>query len=90
MTDTPQDNDPIQDDAPVQDDKADVRHQIDFSNAEWIPSTDDGSPGVEVAFVDGYIGMRSTEQEESPILVFTPEEWFAFVEGAKDGEFDEA
>ena len=95
MTDTPQDDGAVQDDGGVpdpvtHDDKAGVRHQIDFSDAEWIPSTDDGSPGVEVAFVDGYIGMRSSEQEESPILVFTPEEWFAFVEGAKDGEFDEA
>nr|WP_242687323.1 MULTISPECIES: DUF397 domain-containing protein [unclassified Actinopolyspora] len=72
------------------DDKAHIRDQLDFSNAEWITSTDDDDePGVEIAFVDGYIGMRNGADPEGPVLVFTPEEWDAFVAGAKDGEFDE-
>lgn len=74
----------------IADDKAHIRHQLDFSRAEWIASTDNpAEPGVEVAFVDGYIGMRNGAQQEGPVLVFTPEEWDAFVAGAKDGEFDE-
>lgn len=75
--------------APV-DDKAHIRHELDFADAEWITSTeDDDEPGVEIAFVDGYIGMRNGADPDGPVLVFTPEEWDAFVAGAKDGEFDE-
>ena len=75
--------------APV-DDKAHIRDDLDFSHAEWITSTDDeDEPGVEIAFVDGYVGMRNGAEPEGPVLVFTPEEWDAFVLGAKDGEFDE-
>lgn len=75
---------------PVFDDKAHIRHKLDFSKAEWITSTDDDDePGVEIAFVDGYVGMRNGADPDGPVLVFTPEEWDAFVLGAKDGEFDE-
>lgn len=79
----------VQEDEPI-DDKAHIRDQLDFSTAEWITSTDDeDEPGVEIAFVDGYVGMRNGADPEGPVLVFTPEEWDAFVAGAKDGEFDE-
>lgn len=74
----------------IVDDKSHIRDKIDFSDAEWIASTEGtNAPGVEVAFVDGYIGMRNSAEQGGPVLVFTPEEWDAFVEGAKDGEFDE-
>jgi hypothetical protein len=73
----------------VVDDKAHIRHKLDFTNAEWIRSAEDEEEGVEIAFVDGYIGMRNGAHPEGPVLVFTPEEWDAFVAGAKDGEFDE-
>ena len=43
---------------------------------------------VEVAFVDDLIGMRDGANPAGPVLVFTQSEWDAFVEGAKDGEFD--
>lgn len=71
------------------DDKADVRDQLDFSEATWISSDEQGEPGVEIAFVNGYIAMRNGADEKGPILVFTPGEWDAFVAGAKDGEFDQ-
>ncbi|MEE1783567.1 DUF397 domain-containing protein [Streptomyces sp. SP17BM10] len=47
-----------------------------------------GVGDVQIAFVDGYIGMRDGRQEDGPVLVFTPGEWRAFVLGARDGEFD--
>lgn len=74
------------------DDKAHIRDEIDFSHADWITSTDPGDdePGVEIAFVDGYVGMRNGAEPDGTILVFTPTEWDAFVAGAKDGEFDDA
>lgn len=71
-----------------EDDKAHIRDQLDFTDAEWIASSDDET-GVEVAFVDGYIGLRNAAEPDAPVLVFTPAEWDAFVAGAKDGEFDE-
>ncbi|QGK71100.1 DUF397 domain-containing protein [Allosaccharopolyspora coralli] len=73
----------------IHDDKFHVRGRLDFTGAEWITSTEDDEPGVEIAFVDGYIGMRNGADPSGPLLVFTPEEWDAFVAGAKDGEFDE-
>jgi hypothetical protein len=61
-----------------------------FAHAEWRQSAQSGpwADRVEVAFADGLIGVRSTESPEGPVLVFTPSEWDAFVNGAKDGEFD--
>ncbi len=32
--------------------------------------------------------MRNGADPDGPVLVFTQAEWDAFVEGAKDGEFD--
>ena len=74
----------------IADDKAHVRDQLDYSKAEWIPSTDDpGQPGVEIAFLQGYVCMRNGADPQGPVLVFTQRAWDAFVAGAKDGEFDE-
>jgi hypothetical protein len=83
--------------APIFDDKAEVRGQLDLTNADWQKTMDveeepEGGQ-VELAFVphtDGvtYVAMRNSIQPEGPILVFTPSEWDAFVAGAKDGEFD--
>jgi hypothetical protein len=43
---------------------------------------------VEVAFVADAIAVRDSKNTAGPVLVFTRGEWDAFVEGAKDGEFD--
>ena len=62
---------------------------FDSSRAVWRSAPgDSGGSRVEVAFVDELIGLRNGADPESPILVFTQAEWDAFVEGAKDGEFD--
>lgn len=64
--------------------------KLDTTGAEWLSAKqEDGSPGdVQIAFVDGYIAMRDGRFPDGPVLVFTPEEWRAFVLGAQDGEFD--
>lgn len=67
--------------------------QLDLSNVEWLRSDDeDEEPGggrIEVAFLDdGTTLMRDGEDPEGAVLVFTPQEWEAFVGGVKDGEFD--
>lgn len=44
---------------------------------------------VEFAqLADGQIALRDSKQEDGPVLVFTPEEWAAFTEGVRAGEFD--
>ena len=44
---------------------------------------------VEVAQVPGWVGVRDSKLgASSPVLVFTEDEWSAFVSGAKAGEFD--
>jgi Domain of unknown function (DUF397) len=52
-------------------------------------------PGIVPA--DGYrsstadlpaVAVRDSTHPDGGILVFTPEAWRAFVDGAKDGEFD--
>ncbi|TQN31772.1 uncharacterized protein DUF397 [Haloactinospora alba] len=64
----------------------------DTTNAVWKRSslsTEDSDAIVEVAkFDDGYRAVRDGKNPEKGTLFFTPEEWEAFVLGAKDGEFD--
>lgn len=59
-----------------------------FHNAAWRRACNGGSC-VEVAHVDGWVGMRDSKLgDESPVLVFTAEEWRAFVKGVRDGRLD--
>jgi hypothetical protein len=70
--------------------KIDIK-DLDLSDAVWHKSTRSGSYSencVEVAFVGGAIIVRDSRNPDGPQLVFTPKEWDAFVDGAKDGEFD--
>ncbi|GLZ81037.1 hypothetical protein Afil01_58440 [Actinorhabdospora filicis] len=67
-----------------------LKGQFDEKAADWRRSTNlDGSPGkLEVGFAaDGLVGLRTVDDPDT-ILIYTPEEWDAFVAGAKDGEFD--
>ena len=61
----------------------------DFSNATWRKSSHSVNNGcVEVAFVDGQVGVRDSKDRQGPMLVFTANEWEAFIGGARDGEFE--
>ena len=65
--------------------------RVNLANAVWRRSTRSGPYSdncVEVAFIDGAIAMRDSKNPGGTVLIFTPAEWDAFVEGAKDGEFD--
>ncbi len=66
-------------------------YHLDMSQAVWRKSTR-SSPScdncVEVAFVGGAIAVRDSKNPSAGFLVFTPDEWDAFVDGTKDGEFD--
>ena len=64
---------------------------MDLTRANWRKSTRSGSSGncVEVADnLPGVIGVRDSKDPAGPALIFTPDEWAAFVGGVKDGEFD--
>jgi Domain of unknown function (DUF397) len=65
--------------------------RVDLRQAQWRKSVRSGpncDNCVEVAFVDGAVAVRDSKNQDGPVLIFTSEEWDAFVGGAKDGEFD--
>lgn len=58
---------------------------------KWFKSTKSGNNGscVEVRYRSPAIDVRDTKDHgQGPELAFTSQEWSAFVEGAKRGEFD--
>jgi hypothetical protein len=60
-------------------------------NVIWVKSSLSFSNGncVEVASLPGdEIGVRNSRDPDGPVLTFTPDEWDAFVGGARLGEFD--
>lgn len=61
----------------------------DFTAARWRKSSRSGDGGcVEVAYTDGWIGVRDTKDAAAgPVLTFTEHEWQAFLAGADAGEF---
>jgi hypothetical protein len=64
---------------------------VNLEGAGWRKSTRSGPYSdncVEVAFVGGAVALRDSKDRAGAVLVFTPEEWLAFVDGTKDGEFD--
>ncbi|MEJ3742302.1 DUF397 domain-containing protein [Actinomycetes bacterium KLBMP 9797] len=65
--------------------------RVDLSHAKWRKSSRSGpncDNCVEVAFVGGAIAVRDSKNPTGPALLFTTDEWDAFVGGTKDGEFD--
>ncbi|GAA0995483.1 DUF397 domain-containing protein [Acrocarpospora macrocephala] len=64
---------------------------IDLSNAAWRKSSLSGSGNncVEVASnLPGIVGVRDSKHPTGPALIFTADEWSAFLGGVKSGEFD--
>lgn len=64
---------------------------IDVEAQSWRRSSD--APGaIEVAFVQAlgepWVLMRVAGDASGRVLVYDRDEWRAFIEGAKDGEFD--
>lgn len=66
-----------------------MKINADLSNVAWRKSSYSGANGncVEVAYVSDGVAMRDSKDREGPALVFTPQEWDAFVAGVIDGQF---
>jgi hypothetical protein len=62
---------------------------LDLSGVPWRKSTYSGANGcVEVAFLGDRVAVRDSKDRLGAVLLFTPDEWHAFLGGARDGEFD--
>jgi hypothetical protein len=62
----------------------------DLRRADWRTSTFSGGNGscVEVASnLPGIIAVRDSKDRQGPALVFTPDEWTAFLAGVRADEF---
>ena len=71
------------------------REKITLSEAEraslaWLKAQSSGANGqcVEIASTAGKIAIRDSKDPDGPILVYTPGEFKAFLDGARNGEFD--
>jgi hypothetical protein len=63
----------------------------DLAGAEWRKSSRSGGSGqcVEVATnLNGVVAVRHSRRPDAEVIIYTTAEWAAFIEGAKDGEFD--
>ncbi|MEU8003324.1 DUF397 domain-containing protein [Catellatospora sp. NPDC049111] len=59
--------------------------------ATWRKSSrsdNNGGQCVEVAMAEVAVGVRDSKDPNGAVLVFTADEWTAFLSGAKAGEFD--
>lgn len=62
-----------------------------WPSADWRKSSRSSPSGdncVEVAFAGDAVAVRDTKNREAAMLVFTGDEWTAFLDGVKAGEFD--
>jgi Domain of unknown function (DUF397) len=64
---------------------------MDLTNAQWRKSSFSGGNGggcVEVARnLPSIVAVRDSKDREGPALVFTPQQWRAFLDGVRTGEF---
>jgi Domain of unknown function (DUF397) len=62
---------------------------VDLTHAGWRKAARSGINGcVEVGLVDDQVAVRDSKDREGPVLIFTANEWEAFLGGARDGEFE--
>ncbi|SCE87287.1 protein of unknown function (DUF397) [Micromonospora mirobrigensis] len=63
---------------------------VNLAQASWFKSSKSGpncDNCVEVAYVPGVVGVRDSKDRSGPALVFAPDDWYAFVAGARNGGF---
>ncbi|WP_335991245.1 DUF397 domain-containing protein [Glycomyces sp. MUSA5-2] len=68
-----------------------LKGEFDTAAARWVrPDAADGTPGeLELGFADnGLVAMRLVDDPGGTILIYTADEWEAFVGGVRDGELE--
>ena len=62
----------------------------EVADLAWIKAKASNHNGacVEIAAATGKIAIRDSKDPAGPILVYTPDEFAAFLDGARNGEFD--
>ncbi|MBF6211091.1 DUF397 domain-containing protein [Nocardia puris] len=62
---------------------------VSMSAADWFKSSYSKTGGdcVEVAHLDGAVGVRDSKNPTGPALILAPAEWDAFLAGTRSGEF---
>jgi hypothetical protein len=61
----------------------------DVEELAWRTATRSGGGNcVEVAPYKGMVAVRNSREPDGAVLVYTADEWLAFMDGAKKGEFD--
>jgi Domain of unknown function (DUF397) len=65
-------------------------NRTDLSGAAWRKSTRSNGQYacVEVAVTDPGVAVRDSKNRKGLVLVFFPQEWQAFTDGVRNGEFD--
>ena len=70
---------------------------IDAAAQDWERSgtgDSDGGGSIEIAFVTAagqeWVLMRTADDPDGRVLVYDRHEWECFLDGAKNGEFDDA
>jgi hypothetical protein len=63
----------------------------EFSSLSWRKAEYSVNNGqcVELARAGGMIAIRDSKDPAGPVLMYTPSEFHAFLDGAKNGEFDD-
>jgi Domain of unknown function (DUF397) len=64
--------------------------EAELSQLIWLKAQGSSANGqcVEVAATVGKVAIRDSKDPNGPILVYTPTEFSAFLEGARNGSFD--
>jgi hypothetical protein len=59
------------------------------AGASWRKATASGSNGcVEITDTAAHVWVRDSKDRQGPVLFFSRREWTAFLDGARNGEFE--
>jgi hypothetical protein len=64
-----------------------MKPEYDLSRAQWRKSSYSGNTGncVEIADLGSAVAVRDSKDPDGPKLIFSHEEWAAFVRGMRGG-----
>lgn len=63
-------------------------HHVEGDQPLWRKSSFSNNSCVETAAYRGGVAVRDSKNPTAGFLVYTPDEWRAFLAGVRNGEFD--